>query len=202
MILPNALLVAEKNTSVNSITSFIVKQDRKLAQSIQHICDIQTNVSSVVLKEPICYKAEWHKWILMSLIECPPAFKPVGILLFVLHYRQLLYLAANLFAFQCKYHIRRSLKETYITFPACLALAMKQPDELLLHLAPAVRTDTLACAHVTSLELCKNFFSSHTTGQQLLQHILGFAFLGFLCCLCFSSSFLIFCLSQFLSGSF
>lgn len=132
----------------------------------------------------------------------PTSFKPVGIFLFVPYYRQLLYFAANLFAFKCKYHIRRSLKETYITFPACLALAMKQPDELLLHLAPAVRTDTPACAHVTSLELCKNFFSSHTTGQQLLQHILGFAFLGFLCCLYFSSSFLILCLSQFLSGSF
>lgn len=148
MILPNAFLVAEKNTSVNSITSFIVKQDRKLAQSIQHICDIQTNASSVILKEPIFYKAEWHKWILMSLIECPPAFKPVGILLFVPYYRQLLYPAANRFAFKCKDHIWSAFKETNITFPACPALTMKQPDELLLHLAPAVRTDTLACAHI------------------------------------------------------
>lgn len=201
MILPNAFLVAEKNTSINSITSFIVKQDRKLAQSIQHICDIQTNVSSVVLKEPICYKAEWHKWILMSLIECPPAFKPVGILLLIPYYRQLLYLAADLFALKCKNHIRGTLKETNITFPACPALAMKQTYELLLHLAPAIRTDTLACAHNASLELCKDFFSSHTTGQQLLQHILGFAFLGFLCCLCFNSSLLCFSLRQIFSRS-
>jgi hypothetical protein len=55
----------------------------------------------------------------------PISFKPMGILLFVPYYRQLLYLAANLFAFQCKYHIRVSLKETYITLPACPTLAME-----------------------------------------------------------------------------
>ena len=79
--------------------------------------------------------------------------------------------------------------------------AMKQTYELLLHLAPAIRTDTLACAHNASLELGKDFFSSHTTGQQLLQHILGFAFLGFLCCLCFNSSLLCFSLRQIFSRS-
>ena len=42
----------------------------------------------------------------------PTSFKPVGIFLFVPYYRQLLYLAANLFTFQRKYHIRGSLKET------------------------------------------------------------------------------------------
>ena len=42
----------------------------------------------------------------------PTSFKPVGILLLVPYYRQLLYFVANLFAFQCKYHIRSSLKET------------------------------------------------------------------------------------------
>ena len=88
-----------------------------------------------------------------------------------------------------------------ITFPACPALATKQPNELLLHLAPTVRADTLACAHIASLELGKDFFSSHTTGQQLLQHILGFAFLGFLCCLCFGSSLLCFSLRQIFSSS-
>ena len=51
--------------------------------------------------------------------------KPVGILLFVPYYRQLLYLATNLFAFQRKYHIRGSLKETYVTLPACPTLAME-----------------------------------------------------------------------------
>ena len=35
---------------------------------------------------------------------------------------------------------------------------MKQTYELLLHLAPAIRTDTLACAHNASLELGKDFF--------------------------------------------
>ena len=125
----------------------------------------------------------------------------MGILLLVPYYRQLLYLAANLFALKCKDHIWSTLKETNITLPACSALAMKQTYELLLHLAPAIRTDTLACAHNASLELGKDFFSSHTTGQQLLQHILGFAFLGFLCCLCFNSSLLCFSLRQIFSRS-
>ena len=131
----------------------------------------------------------------------PTSFKPVGIFLFVPYYRQLLYFAANLFAFKCKDHIRGALEETNTTLPACPALAMEQPNELLLHLAPIVRADTLACAHIASLELGKDFFSSHTTGQQLLQHILGFAFLSFLCCLCFGSSLLCFSLRQIFSSS-
>lgn len=88
----------------------------------------------------------------------------MGILLLIPYYRQLLYFAADLFALKCKDHIWSALKETNITFPTCPTLAMKQPDELLLHLAPAVRADTLACAHIVSLELGKDFFSSHTTG--------------------------------------
>ncbi|EDP21147.1 hypothetical protein FAEPRAM212_01871 [Faecalibacterium prausnitzii M21/2] len=35
----------------------------------------------------------------------PTSFKPVGILLLVPYYRQLLYLAANLFVIKCKNHI-------------------------------------------------------------------------------------------------
>ena len=139
----------------------------------------------------------------MKREERPSVFRLMDVpLLFVPYYRQLLYLDANHFTFKCKDHIWSAFKETNITLPACSALAMKQTYELLLHLAPAIRTDTLACAHNASLELGKDFFSSHATGQQLLQHIFCFALLGFFCCLCFSSSFLVLCLSQFLSGSF
>ena len=138
----------------------------------------------------------------MKREERPSVFRLMDVpLLFVPYYRQLLYLDANHFTFKCKDHIWSAFKETNITLPACSALAMKQTYELLLHLAPAIRTDTLACAHNASLELGKDFFSSHTTGQQLLQHILGFAFLGFLCCLCFSSSLLRFSLRQIFSRS-
>ena len=79
---------------------------------------------------------------------------------------------------------------------------MKRPYELLLHLAPTVRTDTLACSHVISLELCKDFFSRHTAGKQLLQHIFCFALLCFFCCLCFGGSFFVFGFGKFLGGGF
>ena len=42
----------------------------------------------------------------------PTSFKPVGILLLVPYYRQLLYLAANLFVIKCKNHIWSAFKET------------------------------------------------------------------------------------------
>ena len=75
----------------------------------------------------------------------PTSFKPVGILLLVPYYRQLLYLAANLFVIKCKNHIWSAFKETYVTFPACPTLAMEQPCELLFHLAPAVWADMFTC---------------------------------------------------------
>ena len=95
----------------------------------------------------------------------PTSFKPVGILLLVPYYRQLLYLAANLFVLKCKNHIWSAFKETYVTFPACPTLAMKQPCELLFHLAPAVWADMFTCPHIALLEFCKDFLSRHTAGQ-------------------------------------
>ena len=75
----------------------------------------------------------------------PTSFKPVGILLLVPYYRQLLYLAANLFVIKCKNHIWSAFKEPCVTFPACPTLAMEQPCELLFHLAPAVWADMFTC---------------------------------------------------------
>ena len=48
-------------------------------------------------------------------------------------------------------------------------------------------------------QLLKNFVGAHTAGEELFQHILGFAYLGFLCCLCFNSSILCFSLRQIFS---
>ena len=132
----------------------------------------------------------------------PTSFKPVDILLLVPYYRQLLYLAANLFVLKCKNHIWSAFKEPYVTFPACPTLAMEQPNELLFHLAPAVWADMFTCTHIALLEFGKDFLSRHTAGQQLLQHIFCFAFLCFFCCLCFGGSFFIFGFGKFLGGGF
>lgn len=77
----------------------------------------------------------------------PPAVIDWWLILFVPYDWQLLYFAADLFAFQCKYHIRGTFKEANVAPPACTALAMEQTNELLLHFAPAVRADSFACAH-------------------------------------------------------
>ena len=95
----------------------------------------------------------------------PTSFKPVGILLLVPYYRQLLYLAVNLFVLKSKNYIWSAFKETYVTFLACLTLAMEQPCELLFHLAPAVWADMFTCPRIALLELCKDFFSRHTAGK-------------------------------------
>ena len=97
--------------------------------------------------------------------KMPTSFKPVGILLLVPYYRQLLYLAANLFVIKYKNHIWSTFKKSYITPPACAAFAVEQTNELLLHFTSAVRTDPLAGSHKSLLELGDNFISGHTAGK-------------------------------------
>ena len=69
------------------------------------------------------------------------------LILFVPYDGQLFCFAADLFTFQCKHHIRGTLKETDIAPPARAALTMEQADELLLHFAPAVRADSFTSSH-------------------------------------------------------
>ena len=58
---------------------------------------------------------------------------------------------------------------------------MEQPYELLFHLAPAVRTDSLAGSHKSLLELGNNFIGGHTAGKQLFQYGFCFSLFGFFC---------------------
>ena len=53
----------------------------------------------------------------------------------------------------------------YITPPACAAFAVEQANELLLHFATAVRTNSFAGSHNSLLELGDNFISGHTAGK-------------------------------------
>ena len=103
----------------------------------------------------------------------PTSFKPVDILLLVPYYRQLLYLAANLFVLKCKNHIWSAFKEPYVTFPACPTLAMEQPNELLFHLAPAVWADMFTCTHIALLEFGKDFLSRQLHPRHRTQRHMG-----------------------------
>ena len=60
----------------------------------------------------------------------------------------------------------------------------------------------LLAPHIALLELCKDFFSRHTAGKQLLQHIFCFALLCFFHCLCFGGSFFVFGFGKFLGDGF
>ena len=77
----------------------------------------------------------------------PPAVIDWWLILFVPYDWQLLYFAADLFAFQCKHHVRGAFKETNVAPPACATLTMEQTNELLLHFAPAVRTNPFTSSH-------------------------------------------------------
>ena len=58
--------------------------------------------------------------------------------------------------------------------------------------APSFTSAACPVHHIALLELCKDFFSRHTAGKQLLQHIFCFALLCFFCCFCFGGSFFVF----------
>ena len=64
--------------------------------------------------------------------------------------------------------------------------------------APSFTSAACPVHHIALLELCKDFFSRHTAGKQLLQHIFCFALLCFFCCFCFGGSF--FCFSALASS--
>ena len=98
----------------------------------------------------------------------PPAVSDWWPCLLIAYHWKLLDLTSNLFPFQRKDHIRGALEEAYVTPPACTAFAMEQTYELLLHLAPTVRADTLIGSHGLLLKFSNNFFGSHTTCKQLL----------------------------------
>ena len=68
--------------------------------------------------------------------------------------------------------------------------------------APSFTSAACPVHHIALLELCKDFFSRHTAGKQLLQHIFCFALLCFFCCFCFGGSFFVFGFSKFLGGGF
>ena len=61
--------------------------------------------------------------------------------------------------------------------------------------APSFTSAACPVHHIALLELCKDFFSRHTAGKQLLQHIFCFALLCFFCCFCFGGSFFVFVLA-------
>ena len=132
----------------------------------------------------------------------PTSFKPVGILLLVPYYRQLLYLAASLFVLKCKNHIWSALKKSYVTRQLVPHLQWNSPVNCCFILRPQFGQICLLAPHIALLEFCKDFLRRHTAGQQLLQHIFCFAFLCFFHCLCFGGSFFVFGFSKFLGGGF
>lgn len=67
--------------------------------------------------------------------------------------RTLFDLFPDLPSFQRKDHIRGSLKESDILFPAHPAVAVLQTDELLFHLPPAIWANFVACTHCSLLAL-------------------------------------------------
>ena len=75
---------------------------------------------------------------------------------------------------------------------------MEHPYELLFHLAPAVRTDSLAGFHKNLLEFGNNFISGHTAGKQLFQYRFCFSFLRFFSGLFFGCNLFCLCFRKFL----
>ena len=63
-------------------------------------------------------------------------------------YGNLFYVLANGNSFQCEYHIRCPLEESYILFPAHAAFAMLQTRKLLFHLPAAVGANFIAGTHI------------------------------------------------------
>ena len=68
----------------------------------------------------------------------------LSLIIFVADHRALFDLPANLPSLQSKYHIAGSLKESIAPFPAYVAPAMLQSNELLFHFPAAVGADFVA----------------------------------------------------------